>query len=194
MVIEQAVDAFDRAPCVDEIAVVVHPEWLEFMAKVVAHNRWAKLTRLIRGGSERYLSSLAALNAYADASADTNILFHDAARPWVSQEIIAKVGDALQNAQAVGVGIPSTDTLWQVDPRCGTVSSIPLRSTMYRAQTPQAFRLSVIAEAYRRALCDGDFQATDDCGVLHRYCPEVPILVVPGEQQNRKITYLQDLE
>lgn len=193
MVVERAIDAFDRAPCVDEVAVVVHPEWLEFMAEIVARNRWAKLTRIIRGGSERYQSSLNALKAYADAPEGTNVLLHDAARPWVSQEIIAKVGEALQDAQAVGVGIPSTDTLWQTDPLQGRVSSIPDRSTMYRAQTPQAFRLSAIAEAYRRALLDDAFQATDDCGVLLRYCPEIPIRVVLGEEQNRKITYLQDL-
>ena len=193
MVIEHSIEAFDKAPCVDEVAVVVHPDWLDFMSEVVARNHWPKLRRLIRGGSERYMSSLNAIKAYADAPADRLILFHDAARPWVSQEIIARVGESLQHAQAVGVGVPSTDTIWQVDSNSHAIVSVPDRSTMYRAQTPQAFRLSVIAEAYRRALLDPDFCATDDCGVLLRYCPEIPILVIPGDEQNKKITFAQDL-
>jgi 2-C-methyl-D-erythritol 4-phosphate cytidylyltransferase len=193
MVIEHTIEAFDRAACVDEVAVVVHPDWLEFMSEVVGHNHWAKVTRLIPGGDERYMSSVNALNAYADAPEDTNVLFHDAARPWVSQEVIARVGEALMSAQAVGVGIPSTDTVWQIDPASNTIATIPDRSTMYRAQTPQAFRLSVIAEAYCRALQDPSFKATDDCGVLLRYAPEIPIHIVAGEEQNKKITYPQDL-
>jgi len=194
MVIEQAIDAFDQAPCVDEVAIVVHPDWLDFMTQVIGRNHWRKLTRLIRGGSERYMSSLNALKAYADAPSDTTILFHDAARPWVSQEIIARVGETLKSAPAVGVGVPSTDTVWQVNADSHTIVSIPDRATMFRAQTPQAFRLSVIAEAYRRALLDPAFRATDDCGVLLRYCPEMPIVVVPGEEQNKKITFRSDLD
>lgn len=193
LVIEKAIDAFDGSSYVDEIAVVVHPDWLDFMSEIIVRNHWTKLTRLIRGGSERYMSSLNAIKAYADVAPDTNILFHDAARPWVSQEVIARVGEAMQYAQAVGVGIPSTDTVWQVSPINRAIVSIPERATMYRAQTPQAFRYSVIAEAYRRALLDPDFHATDDCGVLLRYCPEVPILVIPGEEQNKKITFPEDL-
>ena len=138
MVIEHSIEAFDKAPCVDEVAVVVHPDWLDFMSEVVARNHWPKLRRLIRGGSERYMSSLNAIKAYADAPADRLILFHDAARPWVSQEIIARVGEGLQHAQAVGVGVPSIDTIWQVDPNTHAIVSVPDRSTMYRAQTPQA--------------------------------------------------------
>ncbi len=194
MVIEHAVEAFEQASGIDEIAVVVHPDWLDFMAQVVARNRWTKVSRIIPGGSERYMSSLNALKAYADAPADTQVLFHDAARPWVSQVIIARVVEALQGAQAVGVGVPSTDTVWQLDPANHTIAAIPDRSTMYRAQTPQAFHLQVIAEAYRRALLDPAFRATDDCGVLLRYCPEIPIAVVPGSEENIKITFPSDIK
>lgn len=193
MVVEHAVDAFEQAPGIDSIAVVVHPDWLDFMVQVASRNAWSKLARVIPGGNERYMSSVNALRAYAQAPADTNIIFHDAARPWVSQDIIANVVAALQQTQAVGVGAPSTDTVWQVDPATRTIAAVPDRATMFRAQTPQAFRLPVIAEAYRRALGDPSFHATDDCGVLHRYCPEVPIRIVPGSEQNIKITFPQDL-
>ena len=65
---------------------------------------------------------------------------------------------------------------------------------MWRAQTPQAFRLPLIRDAYQRALQDPQFAATDDCGVVRRYLPGVKIAVVEGEEQNRKITFVEDLK
>lgn len=193
LVIEHAIEAFEQASTIDEIAVVVHPQWHQFMADLLKERGWTKVTRLIDGGNKRYLSSLNAIKAYCDAPPDTDIIFHDAARPWVSQRIIADVCQALRHSSAVGVAVPATDTIWQVDGASQRITAIPDRNAMYHAQTPQAFRLATIAEAYRRALCDPDFHATDDCGVLLKYCPEIPIFVVPGDEQNRKITFVQDL-
>ncbi|MDY5076289.1 MAG: 2-C-methyl-D-erythritol 4-phosphate cytidylyltransferase [Paludibacteraceae bacterium] len=73
------------------------------------------------------------------------------------------------------------------------VHSIPPRDTLMRAQTPQAFRLPLIARAYTLALQDPALQATDDCGILHRYLPTKPIHIVAGEETNRKITFKEDL-
>ena len=120
-----------------------------------------------------------------------NLLLHDAARPWVSESIISRVVEALVMHEAVGVAIPSTDTVWEVEK--GEVRAIPERRRMWLAQTPQAFRLPLIAEAYRRALEDPAFAATDDCGVVLRYMPEVKIHVVEGEKGNIKITYAEDI-
>lgn len=61
-----------------------------------------------------------------------------------------------------------------------------------RGQTPQAFRLSVIKEAYCHALQDPSFVSTDDCGTVIKYMPEVPVYVVPGEESNMKLTYKED--
>ena len=60
-------------------------------------------------------------------------------------------------------------------------------------QTPQAFRLSVLREAYRLAAGDKDFQASDDCGVVLRYLPDVPIVTVLGAEHNLKVTHPVDL-
>ncbi len=197
-VIEHTIQAFDNAPAIHEIAVVVHPEWEAHMQHIAEQNRWGKLTHILQGGSERYLSSLNAIAAYLDYDEDTNLILHDAARPWVSQDIIQRVTDALQQHPAVGVAIPSTDTVWEVrqdfSPNLSTfIARIPDRATMWRAQTPQAFRLPIIRDAYQRALQDPSFRATDDCGVVRRYMPEIKIHVIPGEEQNRKITFPEDL-
>ncbi len=73
------------------------------------------------------------------------------------------------------------------------VARIPERKLMWRAQTPQAFRLPLIRDAYQRALQDPQFQATDDCGVVRKYMSGIKIAVVEGEETNRKITFVEDL-
>lgn len=197
-VIERCIDAFEAAPGIDEIAVVMHPQWTALMHDVAEHNQWTKLKKILEGGSERYMSSLNAIAAYIDYPDDTNLLLHDAARPWVSQEVIARTVQALTHHEAVAVGIPSTDTVWEVrqdfDKQLSKfIVRIPERSTMWRAQTPQAFRLPLIRDAYQHALQDPQFHATDDCGVVRNYLPGTKIIIVPGEEQNRKITFKEDL-
>ena len=197
-VIERSIDAFDQAAGVDEVAIVVHPDWKSHMEGLVNRNSWHKVKRILEGGAERYMSSLNAIAAYLDYPDDTNLILHDAARPFVSQEVIARTVEALRYHEAVGVGIPSTDTVWEVrqdfDPLLSKfIVRIPERSTMWRAQTPQAFRLPVIRDAYQRALQDPQFRATDDCGVVRRYMPDIKIHIVEGSEQNRKITFKEDL-
>jgi len=87
----------------------------------------------------------------------------------------------------VDVAIRSADTIIEVDD-ANVIAAIPDRSRLRRGQTPQAFRLSIIQEAYRLAWQDPDFVATDDCSVVLKYLPEVPIAVVNGSEQNMKIT------
>ena len=62
------------------------------------------------------------------------------------------------------------------------------RHLLRRGQTPQSFRLSTIRAAYAKAAADPDFRATDDCTVVLRYLPDVPIAVVPGHERNMKVT------
>lgn len=206
-VIEYPIDTFDHHEAIDEVAVVVHPDWRGEMEAIMARNTWKKLTRVIDGGAERYLSTLNAVMAYIDYPDDTNLLLHDAARPFVSEEIVSRVAESLKNNVAVGVAIPSTDTVWEIHPDFSDESSItssnftvphliariPERKLMWRAQTPQAFRLPLIRDAYQRALQDPQFRATDDCGVVRNYMPGTKIAVVEGAEYNVKLTYDRDV-
>ena len=149
------------------------------------------MRKLLPGGAERYLSTLAAICAYEGCS-DVNLIFHDAARPAVSQRVIDEVVTAMEEHPAVAVAIPATDTVFEVTDDGRFITAIPARKRLRCAQTPQAFRIEVISEAYRKALKDKDFTSTDDCGVLLRYCPEVPIFIVPGDVSNMKLTYPED--
>jgi 2-C-methyl-D-erythritol 4-phosphate cytidylyltransferase len=132
--------------------------------------------------------------AAAEPGRDWKVLFHDAARPLVDQKIIADCIAALDRWDAVGVVVPSADTIVQIAE--GTFGRILPRDSLGRCQTPQGFRLSVISRAYELAAADpgfADSAATDDCGVVLRYLPDVPVGTVRGSERNLKITYPADL-
>ena len=195
-VLEHSVDAFERADCIDVVCIVMHPDYIATVKEMIANNGWSKVRHIIPGGKERWESSVNAIRLYqslqsAETISKTNILLHDAARPFVSQRIIADVCDALETHEAVVVAIPSTDTVYEMQSGC--VARIPNRSTIMRAQTPQAFRLPLIIKAYDIALNSENMQVTDDCGVVFNYLPNQPIYIVLGEEQNKKITFKEDI-
>ena len=120
------------------------------------------------------------------------ILIHDAVRPGVSRSLIGRVCAALRSHAVANVVLPVVDTLIEVDAD-GRMHRVPDRALLRRVQTPQGFHAPVLFEAYRRALADPGFRATDDCSVVFRYCPEIDIALVPGEERNLKLTYPEDL-
>jgi 2-C-methyl-D-erythritol 4-phosphate cytidylyltransferase len=146
---------------------------------------------VLPGGVARSDSTRAALAALGSVS-ECGVLFHDAARPLVDQRIIASCVAALEKGHgAVGTAVPSSDTIVVVTD--GVMTEVPPREKLWRCQTPQAFRLSVIRRAHELAAADPDYAPTDDCGVVLRYLPSVPVHIVPGSERNIKVTYPDDL-
>ena len=191
MVIEHTIDVFNHHPLIDEIAVVIHPDYENMMEEIVLKNQWQKVKKILKGGSERYQSSLSAIKAY-NHQPDTNLIFHDAVRPLINPQIIDEVVFALKKYNAVDVAVAATDTIIQVNDSGNEITSIPNRNFLRRGQTPQAFKLSVIEKAYEYALQDPEFVCTDDCGTVIKYLPEEPVFVVRGAESNMKLTYKED--
>jgi 2-C-methyl-D-erythritol 4-phosphate cytidylyltransferase len=190
--IEHSVAAFERAPGVDAILVVMAAGHAGRARDVLAGDGYRKLTKVIAGGRTRVESAWCAIAELGSGECD--VLFHDAARPLVEQRVIADCIAALAEHRAVGVAVPSSDTIAVVSD--GVMAGIPRRDSLVRCQTPQGFRLSVIRKAHELAAADpqfGDLPATDDCGIVLRYLPEVRVHVVPGSERNIKITYPRDL-
>jgi len=187
--VEHCVAAFAAAPAVDEVLLVMPAAYHTEAKRLVGD----QVSAIIEGGATRSDSvrnALAHLGA-RHRPAETGVLIHDAARPLVSQPIIAACVAALAEHEAIGTAVPTSDTILVVGN--GTISDIPPRETLYRAQTPQCFRLDVIARAHALAAADPDFAPTDDCGVVLRYLPDTPVHVVPGSESNIKVTYPADL-
>src|SRR5271165_3019237 len=194
--VERCVAAFDQAPGIDEILVVMPPGYTGKVKAMLTDAGYRKVTAVIAGGATRPDSTrtaLAAIAATADGAApgDCGVLLHDAARPLVDQRIIADCVAALRVHDAAGVAVPASDTMVVTDN--GVMQSMPRRETLLRCQTPQCFRLPVIIRADELAAADPGFTPTDDCGVVLRYLPDVDVHIVPGSERNIKITYAQDL-
>lgn len=189
-IIEHTIAAFEASPLIDEIVILMTPGHLDPVRAIVQNGGYGKVTQIVEGGQTRNESTSRALEALG--TEECNVLFHDAVRPLVSQTIIGDVVAALATHQAVDTAIPSADTIVQVHDAPGadaeTIEDVLQRHLLRRGQTPQAFRLSVIREAYALAWQDPDFTATDDCTVVLRYLPQVPIAVVLGHERNMKVT------
>lgn len=199
--LDYPIAAFEEAPGVDRVVLVITPGFRQAAERIVAAGRYSKVTDILDGGATRTASTRRALAALpvksAGSAADVNVLFHDAARPLVEQAIIADCLAELRSHSAVTAAVPTTDTILQVD--AGVITAIPDRARLQRCQTPQGFRLTTIRRAYELAdahpdsVVAGGFEATDDCAVVLRFLPEVPIRVVPGSARNMKITEPADL-
>lgn len=187
--VEHCVSAFASAPGIDEILLVMPPAYHEEAKRLVG----AQVGAIIEGGATRpdsVRNALAHIAAHYD-EAETGVLIHDAARPLVTRQIIADCMQALNEHDAVGTAVPTSDTILAVAD--GAIVHVPPRETLYRAQTPQCFRLATIAKAHALAAADPAFQPTDDCGVVLRYLPDTPVHIVQGSESNIKVTYPTDL-
>jgi 2-C-methyl-D-erythritol 4-phosphate cytidylyltransferase len=184
-ILEHTLATFNAHPLVDEIIVMMAQGHLDAVHTIVRDGDYTKVTQVLEGADTRNGTTLRALAAI-DGD-DARVLFHDAVRPLLSGRIITDCFEALDTYDAVDVAIPSADTIIEVDER-NVISHIPPRANLRRGQTPQAFRAGVIRAAYAVAAGDPGFQATDDCSVVLKYTPDVPIWVVAGEERNMKVT------
>ena len=188
-ILEHTLATFNAHPLVDEIIVMMAQGHLDAVHTIVRDGDYTKVTQVLEGADTRNGTTLRALAALYESGSDdrTRVLFHDAVRPLLSPRIITDCFEALDTYDAVDVAIPSADTIIEVD-QDNVIRNIPPRANLRRGQTPQAFRAGVIRRAYDVAADDPDFQATDDCSVVLKYTPEVPIWVVAGEERNMKVT------
>lgn len=175
-VIARSIAAFADAP---RIVVTLSPE---DMARGIA--QLSGPVTLVAGGKTRSESVHAALKTL-EGSGVTHVLIHDGARPLVSQAVIAGVVQALENgAVAAAPALAVTDALWRADG--GVVTGTAPRDGLYRAQTPQGFRLDAILAAHR----DFPEGAADDVELALR--AGHPVTVTAGEDDNLKLTWPGD--
>ena len=185
-ILEHTIEIFEKAPKIDEIIVVITPEFRSLAQDILSKNNYKKVNKLLDGGLLRKDSSYIGISAIDDNEA--NVLIHDCARPFLTQEIISDCIKALENHSAIDVAIPATDTIIKVQDE--KITSIPKRSELMCGQTPQCFKLSLIKKAHELAKNDNDF--TDDCGLIVKY-NLAPVFVVKGSSENIKVTYKSDI-
>lgn len=191
-IMEYTIDVFENSDKIDEIFVVSQMHHINRTWDFIKKNNWSKVKKVVTGGDERFDSTYSALTALQGYDDSCNILFHDAVRPLVTQDIIRNCVEALVDFDAVDVVIPSADTLVEVlDDGC--ITNIPNRAQMRRGQTPQAFKLGTIQLAYKKALEQNRKVFTCDCGVIRAMLPRTRVATVLGSERNLKITHPVDL-
>ena len=171
-VADWAFAAFHTSPGVDRIVLVLHPDEIDRAAAYPG-------VQAVAGGETRAASVRAGLEALAGRGV-TRVLIHDAARPLVSQRIIADVLTALDAATAAAPALEVTDALWRG--RDAIVTGAQDRAGLYRAQTPQGFGFEAILAAHRAHAGD----AADDVEVAR--AAGIEVVMVPGEERNLKLT------
>ncbi len=181
----RAVRPFEACADVHRLVVVV-PEELRARAEEMLGSL-TKLEAVIAGGPERTHSVFRALQAIPRGVADI-LLIHDGVRPFVTPEEIARVIARAREKGAAILAVPLAETVKEVEGE-RIVSTLD-RGRLYLAQTPQAFRATILREAYERAMREG-IVATDDAALVER-CGW-PVVIVEGSVRNLKITWPEDL-
>lgn len=170
------------SPLADEILVTVRREDEAGISALLSPFPTA---RTVHGGDTRTAS---VLNALKEAQGDI-VLIHDAARPFVTAQMIK---DCIESVEKFGSGVcalPATDTTAIAEQNC--ILRTLARDTVYTVQTPQGFRRDELLSAYEAAFADGrEREFTDDSGIYAAYkgCPRLYC----GDRANRKLTYPED--
>jgi 2-C-methyl-D-erythritol 4-phosphate cytidylyltransferase len=150
--------------------------------------------KVVRGGDSRQESVAAALEHVPDGT--ELVLVHDAVRPFVTREQVARVIGEARRCQAAILGIPAMDTVKEVK-RASLPEDVALitatipRERIVLAQTPQVFATKLLKEAFARAQADG-VTASDEAGLVERLGHEVRVVL--GSERNIKITKPTDME
>lgn len=149
-ILEHTVSIFNSHPEITQIFIVTHAQYQEETKRLLQGNDFSKVTQILTGGKERYHSTLSALRACP--ANECNLIIHDAVRPLVSPQMISACIRALEETEACSTAIPATDTIFVSDQSGKYVSEIPDRNFLFNVQTPQAFRKSILTEAFRRVI------------------------------------------
>ncbi len=186
-VVARTVQAFERAECVDEIILVGREDRLAEFRELSARAQFKKVRHIIPGGVRRQDSVQAGLDLLGPAT--RYVAVHDAARPLVTGEQIARVLAGCRIHGAAALAEPITDTLKRADEECFVCGGVD-RAGLYAMQTPQIFSRDLLLDAYKivevkRLAITDEVSAVEQLGAK--------VLLVPNGEFNLKITYPRDL-
>jgi 2-C-methyl-D-erythritol 4-phosphate cytidylyltransferase len=177
---------FEAAGVIDEIFLGLRPEEMDRAFHEVSLQNFSTPVRLIEGGASRQETVARCLDQAREGT--DVVLVHDAVRPFVELTMIQQIVDAARQDGAVILGIPSVDTVKKVERQ--TITGTISRERIVLAQTPQAFRFSVLRRAFDRAIEEG-YVGTDESSLAEHDGNEVKVLM--GSDRNIKITKPSDL-
>ncbi|MDX2317863.1 MAG: bifunctional 2-C-methyl-D-erythritol 4-phosphate cytidylyltransferase/2-C-methyl-D-erythritol 2,4-cyclodiphosphate synthase [Hyphomicrobiaceae bacterium] len=183
----RTISAFAAHPRVDDILVVVHPDDTS-LYEAASASFASRLQTPVIGGTRRQDSVRAGLEALV-AHGPGLVLIHDAARPFIDADLIARVIAGLDDEAGALPCLPVTDTLKRGEG--GRITGTVARDALWRAQTPQGFKFDAILGAHRAASEEPAREFTDDAAVAEWF--GIDVALVEGSEHNRKLTTAEDL-
>ena len=191
-VIVYTMEAFQKHPNIDGIAVVCLEGWQEILKAYAKQFNITKLRWIFPGGDNGQSSLKNGVMGLDEVcSKDDIILIHDAIRPMISQEIISdNIRCCLQNGSAVTV-IPCAEAMLLTDDKKSSNQIIP-RENLARTQTPQAFSLEKLKWAHEEALKRGITNSVATCTLMIELGEE--LYFSTGSEKNLKLTTTDDIE
>lgn len=187
-VIARTIGVFAHIPEISAIVVAVNDVMSDYASQLI-EDFYPRRVILTAGGSERQESIYKALQHPALEHADI-VLVHDAVRPFVSTRLVRAVIDAATEHGAAVPALTPKETIKQLT-REGFVEQTYNRAMLGSVQTPQGFQRQLLLDAYREAMLD-KFTGTDDASLVEYI--GYPVKVVPGEEDNIKITTQRDFQ
>ena len=188
-VIEWSLSPFLECDWIAGVVLVLSPADSEFAALPISKHPKLKL---VSGGDDRatsVLNGLLKVESLADEAAPCFVLVHDAARPAIELALLDKLRRQASDEHGGLLAMPVADTVKREQD--GRVESTLNRSDLWRAQTPQLFRLDLLISAMRQALSDGH-RLTDEASAME-YAGYQPRLI-RGAETNFKLTYPEHLQ
>jgi len=178
-------EKFQRCEYVDEIVLVLSADAVSSVDRYLDAGAFPKLTAVVAGGPTRAQSVFNGLEA-VDSSCEI-VAIHDAARPFVTEVDIALVLASARKSGAACLVRQVYDTIKRV--AGGNIVETLDRSNLRRAQTPQAFEIRLLRQAFENELLDES--VTDECSLVERI--GIHISIIEGNSRNIKITTKEDL-
>jgi 2-C-methyl-D-erythritol 4-phosphate cytidylyltransferase len=187
-VLAHSIAAFEKSREIGEIIIVTRKDRVDEISALVKAEKFKKVTKVIAGGAERYLSvweGLRTVNAQARF-----VAIHDGARPLVTSKMIRDCLELAKKTGAACLSAPIPETVKRADGD-GMVKESVERCGLWAMQTPQIFSTTVILQAYA-ALLAGREPVTDEVSAVQRIGK--PISLLRNEDWNIKITFPRDIE
>jgi 2-C-methyl-D-erythritol 4-phosphate cytidylyltransferase len=183
--IAHTIDAFERAPSVNDIIIVTRSDRRQEFEKLLGLNR--KVREIIEGGEHRQDSVRAGLERIGNGA--KYVAVHDGARPLITPTQIERVFEHARLHGAATLAEPVSDTLKRADASLSVIGSLDRRQ-VYAMQTPQIFEREILEQAYREVTKQKE-RVTDEVSAVEQIGRKV--VLVPSDDFNFKITYERDL-
>jgi 2-C-methyl-D-erythritol 4-phosphate cytidylyltransferase/2-C-methyl-D-erythritol 2,4-cyclodiphosphate synthase len=187
-VLSRTLRAFAHCAEIDQIIVVIHADDAALYENAITE--CYQNVRVVTGGPTRQESTRLGLLAL-NKNAPDYVLIHDGVRPFIEQDLLARIFDNLAPQEGVLPALAVSDTLKQSSSD-GTVKTTVPRAGLFAAQTPQAFPFNPILDAHEKAYLSGRSDFTDDASIAEAY--GLSVRIIEGSADNTKLTWAKDIE